>query len=283
MTTLQPPPERELPPGRHASMRADVLRGIAGRPARRRYLAPLASAAAVVLVVGGAVLWTHQRDDVPDRGLVATQPTVPGFDEDELTALRKGCIDAVRANDTKDQYFDLDEAVLHNALATKRGPIVLLYADGGELNCGYVRSASSTNPPGLFAESVTVNDNSPRWLPGAASIDYEASNTDAVGGWRQLGGRVPAGVARVEVTLGDNRASVDAANGTYLVEITLTTAVESSTRPVVRTFDANGVLLGSYTTHWGEKDHCVATPDGDQIEGNPRKDLSQCEEAVPWR
>jgi len=291
-TTVQPPPERDLPAGRQAAMRAQLLREISGDSRRRsgphrgfvrRNLVPLTVAAAVLLVVAGVLAVSRQHTDRTDRGLVATQPAVPGFEPAELEALRNGCIAALRSEDSKDQYFDLDEAVAYNALNTRRGPVVLLYAPDGLLNCSYVRSVNSTSPPGLFAEGISVEGEPSGWLPGAATVDFGTSSGEDAGDWHTIGGRVPPGVTRVEVSIGRNDAAVDVVNGTYLLTLTLTSAVELSDRPVIRTFDERGALVGTYPSRRRESTYCVVTPDGTQIEGDPQRDTSTCEKAVPWR
>jgi hypothetical protein len=260
------PPSRDLPPGRHVEMRSAVLTAAGGRPARRRLLAPLVTAAAALAIVGlvaYAVPWGQGGGGTPGGspggssvarttetqapgGTTETQATngatetrtVNGVTPDEVAAIEQGC----------GQSATRPGAVLTQLLTDEAGRFALLYGDEYVLDCmldygsmpynsGSSRLSPMTGPVSLdLAAALSGGD-----VPGGKQ-DYAGQH-----GYAVVAGRVAPEVARV--TYEQDGQSVDAvlANGTYLARIvhpTDWTVPENQQQPVVRAYDKNGTLLG---------------------------------------
>jgi hypothetical protein len=307
--TVQLPPERELPPGRQAAMRAQILRDIAGTKRGkthspralmiRRRLLPLVAAAAVLLVIGATVgvLVASRRErtpvvERPDRAVVTSDLIVPGFTRAELKSLRDACVKDLRGDEEETsmnfgitpmrEQIDVDGLQVYNAASDKHTTIVLLYTTDGRAHCSWDGPRTKDLPRQTSSSGYDTND--PRWIPGAASIEAGSSRESGGKYYDTFGGRVPASVTRIEATIADGKATATVVNGTYLV------TVERSIPPtrdlaarIIRTYDRNGQLIGTYTQPAiRQNDHCVVTPSGQQIEGTKQTDLTMCTEALPW-
>ncbi|TQS43862.1 hypothetical protein [Cryptosporangium phraense] len=293
MTLLEPPPERDLPPGRQQSMREEILRGIAGARRSRRPLPrfvraaiPVAAAAAVaaVVFVAGVFIGVARDNAAPFAGHPAAQLPVPGFSDAQLTELHDACLKdlqhygevdptGVGITPMRDQ-IDVDGLRVYNAVSDRIGTTILLYTTDGRASCTWdgPRTAHWPNQ----TSSGGFNDNDPNWLPGAASVDDGTSSSR----WARLGGQVPAGVTRVEVTLDGHSGAADVVNGTYIATIDLTGEPSGPSKTTVRTFDRAGKQVGTYQETAGG---CLVTPDGKAIHGTKTTDPSKCTKAVPWR
>ncbi|SHN43617.1 hypothetical protein [Cryptosporangium aurantiacum] len=92
MTHLPPPP-RDLPPGVHTALRARVLDGTSDEadvPQRRRWLLPLAAAAAVLVVMFGAIGLFRSDPSTPDPVATARPVTAPTSFDPRFTRATPG-------------------------------------------------------------------------------------------------------------------------------------------------------------------------------------------------
>lgn len=307
--TLRPPPEQELPPGRHDALRRQLLDEIAGRRPRstseprttrfRRQLMPLAAAAAVLIVIAGVIgvlIGSHRR---PAPAL--NQPVVPGYSGTDLHTIIESCIDELRqaqrsstsANPVATD-LDLDGLRVYNIKADDAGTVALLYAADFSASCSwdaYLRHnwLRPEQPSGY-----RVQPQNPHWLPGAASIDAQLSRAGGDAdptsgfpgsrGYQQVGGRVPSAAARVEVTVDGTTVSVQPVNGTYLATLWFDSKYQPvNGATVIRTYDRAEALLGEYTSDSRGPKTCVVTPEGTRIAGPAPANGRTCTEAVRWQ
>lgn len=306
---LQPPPERDLPPGRHASMRDEVLRQINGTERRkpysprmsmlRRRVLPLVAAAAVLLVIGasvGVLIASHREKPLPpaehpDRATIA--PTVPGFTSAALDALRATCIAKMKTEDEGRTGFgrpavedEIDLASLHiyNVVVDQYGAMALLYARDGQGGCNWWKGTTGRTPA-LSAppDSSGYGAHDPAWLPGVITVDSSNGSSGSGPDYTRWGGRVTADVTRVEVTDRGQTVSVPVVNGTYIATIGYDDQKTRQSDTHFRAFDRANTLVGEYKAPSSDDSYCLVTPDGEQIDGRKQKDLSHCEKALPWR
>ncbi|MFI5955562.1 hypothetical protein [Cryptosporangium sp. NPDC051539] len=298
--TMLPPPERDLPPGRHHAMRAEILRDLAGVRAVRpmgprtarfvRVAGPVAAAAAVaaVVFVAGVFVGATTDDAAPFADHPAVEKPVPGFTDAQLTEYRQACVKARQADEDTSMGFgvvpmrdkiDVAGLRVYNAVSDRVGTMVLLYTGDGWADCAWQGPRTAQWP--AQPTSGGWNNEDPNWLPGAASIDAESTGPRGGKYWARFGGRVPAGVTRVEATLDGATASADVVNGTYLVTLEIP-GEPAHGRPAIRTYDRSGKPVGTYAEKRGGSG-CLVTPDGKQVAGEKTTDTSKCTEAVPWR
>jgi hypothetical protein len=287
------PPTRDVPPRRHAQIRARLEREVTHRRVR---FAPLitagVAAAAVVALVAVVAPWRQAGDDAAVGGTsrtvvttTAEQPVVPKLPPERIAEIEQGCADD--ANTTGSAIEG--KLVLRQYLTDEIGTIALLYSDQGVLAC---RVDDPTMPYfAMMAGKIAVG-----WLPGEFAPDYRGAasgfdggtpeNAGRTGGYVVAGGRVTSKVARV--TFGPNGQEVDAtiADGTFLARIVhpsgWETSVDSERQNVLRAYDAQGALLGEWDPGW-HRTKCWVNPAGEIVAGAHDRDPATCAPAVAWK
>ncbi|HEU5474445.1 MAG TPA: hypothetical protein VFV67_27675 [Actinophytocola sp.] len=260
MSTMLPAP-RDLPPHRHARIRAELLRTTAApaRPARR-WLAPMATA--TVLIGVAAVVWALPRPDgrlspaagtPPATTPVSTTPSgavlpeVPGHDRN---AIEQGCASAVAGpGGPPTPGATADSFRLVNVLSDQAGPLALLYADDVAMACVIDGPGLPYNPsfggPGVRmpGEPVVIDLNG-----ASAGGDIAGGKPGSRGrpGTEILAGRYDAPVTRITLTKDRITVAAVLANGTFVGRIVHPTdwlIPAGNPSPTLHAYDANGTLL----------------------------------------
>jgi hypothetical protein len=229
MNTTLPPPH-DLPPGRHAEIRGELLAAIQPRQSRR-WITPLVAAVAAFAVVG-LVAWFVPWG--PGGGATAavqpmTQPppTVDGVAPSEVATIEEGC---ARNTGLPGKF------TLRQVLTNEAGRFALLYGDKFVLLC---------LPDDPASEHTTgYREYGPFTAPGTQDYDLGRNSTEVVMG------RVAPEVARVTVTFTGDPDKVDGvvANGTFIAAgahpWTATVPKKNWREPRILAYDKNGTLLG---------------------------------------
>ncbi len=297
MNTTLPDP-RDLPPHRHAQIRAELERTVAGRRSRRGWLVPLATAA-VVLVAFVATVWLSPWSREGDGGS-ATQPTgteptgtapeIPSLSPAERAEIVQGCIASTGITDRG----TTEQAQLYNLVDAGGVRTGLIYGERLVMDCRIDGPAMPYDSGGLGEEDIgydiTVDRN---WLPGPVSVDVVSGSAggDVAGsrpdepGLQIVGGRISADVAKVTYTEGDRTVEAALANGTFLARILYPSTWDNSGQGgfgMVRAYGADGQLLGAVNDPDHPAPFCSITPNNQVISG-PVAAAERCEPAIPWR
>ena len=263
-TTL--PPSRELPPGRHAEIRAAVLSAATSRPSRR-WVAPLVTAAAALAVLGLVAWFTPwSTDGRPPAGqqtasptttttapttaaAAATEPsapTVPGVAPGEVATVEQGCRESAA--------IPVATLTLRQVITDGAGRLAQLTGVDETTGTEFMVVCELDAPPTGYNAGFGGMDN---YTPPVSRDFTMASAGGDVGGGKpeyagrpgtdEVAGRVAPEVAKVVV--GEGGESVDAvlADGFYLARIVHPSdwsIPENHPAPVVRAYDKNGTLLG---------------------------------------
>lgn len=258
-TTL--PPNRDLPPGRHAEIRTTVLTEVTGKPARR-WAMPMVTAAAALAVIG-LVAWvapwdsgrtaasppseTTSTNEPPNAIAEATE--VPpnnvalGMPADEVRAIEEGCAQTFQPGMT----LSLRQVLIDDA-----GRLALLHGTDGTyeylVDCVLDGPAMPYNPSGggvgPFTPPVTADS-----LGANAGGDLPGGKPEYAGqhGSQVVMGRMAPAVARVTVTIDGDTVDAVLGGDAYLARIVRPTDwanPENQPVVVVRAYDKNGTLLG---------------------------------------
>ena len=305
---LEPPAERDLPPGRHGVLRNQVLDQIAGRAPRqapsviRRRLLPMVAAAAVLIVIAGVVgvlIGSHRRPEPtvnrPDK--VTIEPVVPGYSHAELGAIKDACVEAAKEREKGAQGFgqvplaervDVPSLRVYNVVIDELGAMAVLYGTDGVGSCYWSWRPAQTIPAtaaDLTAKNGTgeVDHGYPQWLSGPVTFDGGMSTSGSGDDFARVAGRVLSNVARVEVTRAGRTVSVVPVNGTYIATVRLGTHPDNG-NAVIRTYDRTNKLLAVFDEKaQSSAGKCVVTPQGVRISGPKPTNAKNCTEAVPWR
>lgn len=295
MNTTLPGP-RDLPPHRHAEIRAELERAVTGRR-RRAWRAPALTAAAVVVLVA-FFAWPSPAPRDADRAPAGPSsaaptssgpappaverppPVVPGLSPARRVEIEKGCAKSVGERD----------ATLYQLVEDDAGKSALLYTEDSSVSC-------DLDVPGTPYNAVGGDAFPLGWLPGPVSIDvnHASAGGDSSGnrgiytgmpGLETAAGRITSDVARVTYT--NHGVTTDAvlANGTYLVRVAHPTTWEIPDPPrlgVLRAFDAAGAFIGSLDVERWYTSMCARAPGGTIFPRETRADPSTCGAAVPWR
>lgn len=287
------PAPRDLPPSRHAEMRAELVRTVS-RPARRSRLFPAVAAAAAIAVVAAAVLFlpSGQHESVPPASVRTGPPDLPpGVTLEERAAIEQKC-----APD--------GEAVLYNLISDEFGRYALLYGDDRVLPCA-VDLEPARQP--ITRERPPVPEwhrERLAWLPGAVVHDIDLAGR-AHGGlpaYDLVLGRVRPDVARVTLTRGGWTVDAVIVNDTFIGRLTYPGEPHRhnpspNTLPPyeplhLHGYDADGNLLDTLSTDSARLSECYRLPDGRIVlEGgslleDPAKhqiDPADCAPATRWR
>ncbi|MFI5955563.1 hypothetical protein [Cryptosporangium sp. NPDC051539] len=236
---------------------------------------------AIVLVlataVGIAVAVRPWSGPAPARAAVRL-PAVglpPGLTAAQAQKILDTCLNT-RA---KQQATD---AKLFNAVVTGYATDALIYSGRWAVGC-------QINPMGSGGMTTMPLPGDVRWLDGPLSVDLTDGKDSRPWmkqpGFDVIGGRVPPGVRKVTVDLHGKTYPIAVVNGTYLARIPRDRLYrdehgEEPARKVIRAFDANGKLVGTYETGYRAR-HCVVTPDGERLDRDPQYP-KPCVTAASW-
>lgn len=247
-TTL--PPDRDLPPHRHARIRATLVRA-ASEPRPRRWMAPALSVATAIVALG-LVTWFvplgggDGRAAGPATTSVAASPTadesivrrvrVPPEDVPELV---HGCVDSAGVEGT----FELKLA-----FADAAGQLAVLYSGDKMIACEFAGPAGEYKPTftvlGGFQPPISVDLNLVSPIEGSPEH----------AGYQVVIGRVdPATTARVTLTQKDVTIDAVLVGGVYAARIVRPLdwwLTGDSPPPVVDAYNAEGDLVGSASPHY---------------------------------
>lgn len=312
MNTMLPSP-RDLPPRRHAEIRADLLRAATGERRRARYAPIITGVAALgALAVVAAVLLVPSKPNAsPATGDLPTatkhesaanttesphgtplitpvhapgprpDPVLPGVSPEQRTAIETGCGHSASQS---------GPVRLYNLVTDAAGQFGLLYGETAALDCTIGQPSMPYNSG--FAGAPTLD-----WLAGPVNVDIRSASAGGDGGkpeYRgQLGvevfaGRVSPEVAKVTVTKGGKTTQGVVANRTFVVRILHPASWQIPNSPslsgTVQAYDAAGHLLSSKNLD-GTGGDCYATPDGTPVAWSGRQppaDPKACKTATPW-
>ncbi|RDI18358.1 hypothetical protein [Lentzea flaviverrucosa] len=274
------PPTRDLPPGRHTQIRAEVERAVAGR--RRRLVFPLlAGASALAVVVTSiALLPPEPSDPVPAVQVTTSPPATSkapdfGVPPETVAAIEEGCGRSAGVGGAK-LYQLLDSQTRWALLYTGKEALTCSLGVGGvEYNSGF-------------------SGREVKWLPGHLARDDEGVSAGGdlnlkpvyagVPGNRTVVGRVDDQVARLTYTVDGRTIEATVANGTFTARIHYPSnwarpSVED--RGVLHAYDAAGTLIATDT---GVVADCYVSPEtGKIVHGNDRADPLTCKPATPWK
>lgn len=290
MTSMLPP-TRDLPPGRHARIRAEVERAVNGRRTSRLTVPVLAAAAAVLTVAASVVLLRPDPNEHTPAVQITTSPpttqttpvtrpapVIAGLSPERIAAIEKGCLESAGLQ---------GDPKLHQHVGSGPGAFALIYTADAMLACSLDIAVYPFN-------SAFSSGFDPEWLPGHFAVDSNGASTGGdtpgnrpvykgVPGYRIAAGRIDSKVARVTLTVDGQTVDATIANNTFVVRI----VYPSTWSPPpgndvgeVKAYDAAGNLLGSSK----ELHKCFVNPKGDIVSGSWRGvDPKTCESALPWR
>lgn len=277
------PPTREVPPRRHAQIRARLEREVTHRRVRFAPLitAGVAAAAVVVLVAVVAPPW-QAGDDFAVGGTSQTvvtttteEPVVPKLPPERIAEIEQGCAQGAGVT---------SKPVLRQYVTDEHGEFALLYSERDSLAC-------TINGPIAPYSSAVASGPEFGWLPGEFAADHVSSSFRGEPGradgpeYDMAVGRVTSKVARV--TFGRNGQEVDATivDGTFVARITLPSDwpgfVDWDERNFLRAYDAHGALLGEWQAGW-DRTRCWVDPSGKIVAGYHDRDPATCAPAVAW-
>jgi hypothetical protein len=281
MTSMLPP-TRDLPPGRHTQIRAELERAAGGRRGSSRLaVSILAAAAAVAVVVTGvAVLRPDPTDPAPAVLITSSPPTTQttadfGLPPEEVKAIEEGCAKSAGVGKATLRQLMIEETRWALLYTEKESLSCTIGVGGKDYNSGFGQVAL-------------------HWLPGHFSVDDVSANSGGARrskpsdagspGFRTLTGRIDAKVARVTISADDRTVDARIANGTYAARLyypPFWAIPQNDKGPVVRAYDAAGTLLGTSSELW---EACFFDPDnGAIVYGDRRKTREQCQVATPWK
>jgi hypothetical protein len=241
-TTL--PPSRDLPPGRHNEIRHELLTAVAPRQTRR-WLAPLVTAAAALVVVGMVAWFAPWNQSGGTAGgqpaATTTQPAPPSTGanghEGDAPAIVEGCVQSAGVK---------GEFTLRQLITDGAGRYALLYSDKNVLGCTLDVPTMPYNA-GFSSLTEFVAPVSVDYTAAAAGGDVSGNKSQYAGqhGTIAVMGRIAPEVAKVTVTLGTETLEAAVSEGTYVVRGVYPTTWEipDNLRAVVRAYDKNGTLL----------------------------------------
>jgi len=248
-TTL--PPARDLPPHRHARIRATLVRA-ASEPPPRRWVAPALSMATAIVALG-LVMWFvplgggDGRAAGPATTSAAASPTadesivrqvrVPTEDVPELV---HGCVDSAKVEGT----FELKLA-----FADAAGRLAVLYSGDKLIACEF------GGPAGEYRPAFTVLGGFQPPISADLNLVSTVEGSPEHAGYQVVIGRVdPATTARVTLTQKDVTIDAVLVGGVYAARIVRPLdwwlTGDSPPPAVVDAYNAEGDLVGSASPHY---------------------------------
>ncbi|WP_394616966.1 hypothetical protein JNUCC0626_46380 [Lentzea sp. JNUCC 0626] len=274
------PPTRDLPPGSHTRIRAEVERAVTGRTKRRLLFPVLAGVASVTAVATSvALLPPTPGSPAPAVQITSTPLETPkapdfGVPEETVKAIEEGCGRIAGAGDAK--LYQLVDGQVRFAL---------LYSGSSALDCTLGVGGMEYNS-GFAGTEV-------KWLPGHYSVELNGASAGGdhslkpiyrgVPGNRTVAGRVDDQVARVTYTIDGQTVDASIANGTFLVRMYYPSDWQIPNiddQGVLQFYDAAGTLLGTGADVWKK---CYVDPQGKVVQGNRQADPATCVPATPWK
>ncbi|MEU8286224.1 hypothetical protein AB0C01_18020 [Micromonospora sp. NPDC048905] len=261
---LDPPAERDLPPGRAVRMRADLMTSIR-RPRRRRAvrlgIATVATAAAVVVGVA----------------------TVPRGDEVRHLAMGSGELSPTlhraveKCLEWNGQMERIPLSIDDLAVAAEQDHdgVALFITDTGYFTCNVSMRPGEEISGGATGERVWPQR---AWLPGSIQRLLLMS-TEVDGGDVAVSGRVAARVQRLVLEHGDGQTTTARlAHGVFGL---LTDHAEVTRDAELVSYDSTGAEIDRRPLFppSDESDHCYVDPAGTIVYGKPGTD---CRPAEPW-
>ncbi|GAA0257498.1 hypothetical protein [Cryptosporangium japonicum] len=277
---LQLPPERDLPPQAFRSIESALITEVTSAP-RRRWLAPVAAAVAVLVtlvVVVGAL-----RSGDEERVRPAAPSPVPTRSVEQPTGKREsivpGCVASYVLGGTPAEKAGVKGAKLYNLLGTPSDGVALIYAGDYALYCTIGGDVMAYNAGGGPVASMN-------WIPEPYRIDFQAAGrnvdrdgrTTAVSEYR--GGRITKNVARMTLESGGTITEAHLENGTFLVRLEYPAhSTGEPPRPTLRAYDAAGNELPD-----PGHPECLATPDGRIVDNDDLRSgaTTGCAPAAAW-
>lgn len=247
-TTL--PPDRDLPPHRHARIRATLVRA-ASEPRPRRWMAPALSVATAIVALG-LVMWFvplgggDGRAAGPATTSVAASPTadesivrrvrVPPEDVPELV---HGCVDSAGVEGTFELKLTFADAA---------GQLAVLYSGDKMIACEF------GGPAGEYRPTFTVLGGFQPPISADLDLVSAIEGSPEHAGYQVVIGRVdPATTARVTFTQGDMTIDAVLMGGVYAARIVRPLdwwlTGDSPPPAVVDAYNAEGDLVGSASPH----------------------------------
>lgn len=290
MTSMLPP-TRDLPPGRHTQIRAELERAVAGRRRSSRLTVPILAAAAAVAAVAVGVVVLRPGPAEPTPAVhITTSPTPVtdtfGLTPEQIAAIEQGCAKAAKAT---------DKVTLHNYGQDDAGRWALLYTDKASMWCDIGRGGkeySAGEPHQVQVDWLAGNHSTDVGgvQPGGDTHPFRPELAGAPG-LRLRGGRVDSSVARMTYRQSDGKtAEAKIANGTFVIRFlypsTWNGVGQESDTAELRAYDAAGNLLdvGSDSERkcWTMPGTNEVIPDYrpiDVVETGGKK----CQAAPPWK
>jgi len=293
----QLPPERDLPPDRHALLRTRVLTATVasssrhGAPSRR----PVRFAAASVAVAACAVIaWAgvgelsgsrYQKPEVYALGDGVLSPDVREAGRDCLALIRNDYGQPVTW--TKDS-----PPTLLNHIEKDRRAVVIYHVQSKLIHCLMGPAVKDGPEPREFTDdgyraiAYAIMDSS-QWLPGPISKEA-ARSTDMDGGYVDAAGRVSARVARVVLDDGaGHQYTARLADGTFVV---ISDDRIPNNGGTLISYDASGKEIDRRPVLRQPTSRCYTDPAGNLV--NPtsnyefdlayKSNKAQCAPAEPW-
>ncbi len=273
---LEPPAERDMPAGRSARMRADLLTTI-HRP-DRRHGAPrrLALVAAVVAVAAGAAA-TMARVNADNAHVVA-------MGQSEMSPLMQKAARWCLATPRSDPEFPAEPTSMTMAdlaVGAQRGgqAVTMFIGPAGYRACDVDMTEGKEVTGGISNSAWTST--SKDWLPGPVQV-LGMSSTAIDGGDVMVTGRVSDRVHRLLLDYGDGHTTAARlTRGTFGL-ISDGDTVKRNAGLV--SYDADGTEIGRYPLFryldQPDDDQCYADPAGTVVYGKPGQN---CPPAQPWR
>lgn len=258
------PPSRDLPPGRHAEIRAAVLTA-ATSGQTPRWVAPLVTAGAALAVVGavawvapwsgtgGGVTAADQPRPVETTQVASTAagpvvdepaPSIAGLTADEVADIEQGCRDVT----FPDVKFTL--LAVHTDAAGKLAVLGGTDVGGREymIDCTLDFSPDMPYNGGGGVVDAFVPPVSIDLVERTVGGDVPGGKPEYKGkpGAEEYAGRISPDVAKVTVTQDGTTVEATLGDGAYLTRILRPAdwvMPETPSSPIVRAYDVDGTLL----------------------------------------
>jgi hypothetical protein len=280
---LDPPAERDLPPGCAARMRRDVLRAVARPAPRRRSMVTAAVATAAAVAIAAAGIATQTRTASPDGPRLGTLVALgPNGAPAALDGLIAQCADLSSNPRGLSAPIAVTRANLAVSVVGSTNAALLFLTDDGYVTCDVnriARGASFGQGLGIGVDRWGVQRD---WLPGPFQV-LSHVRTTLEGGDVTASGRVGPRVDRLSLEWGEGRrvdATVD--DGVFGLQVDTGDVTEDAE---LVAYDRTGAEIGrrSMDLPLYEFDPCYADPAGRVVYDRiPPAPAEECRPAEPW-
>lgn len=245
-----PPPVHDLPPHRHARIRATLVRA-ASEPRSPRWMAPAISMATAIVALG-LVMWfvplgdTDGRAAGPATTSTAASPTtgesiarVVQIPPEDVPELVHDCVSSAKVDGT----FELKLV-----LADAAGQLAILYSDDEMIAC------QLGGPAGAHVTTFTGLDGFQPPISADLNFVSPVEGSNGLTGYQVVIGRVdPATTARVTLTQEDVTIDAVLVGDVYVGRIIRPLdwwlKGDNPPQPVVNAYNAKGDLVGNAYPH----------------------------------